>query len=348
MSKYLRKFETEAEYSAATIYKPSVSLISDEMTVIFDPKPHDYSEDYLTFVAIEDGTFSFNGNGAISANTLEYSVDSGSTWSTLQNGGTTPTVTSGNTILWKASGLTIDANNGIGTFSSTGNFEVEGNIMSLLYGDNFVNQTDLTGYNSAFNGLFGSCIKITSAENLILPATTLAKMCYASMFYNCTSLTTAPELPATTLAGRCYYNMFNGCISLTTAPVLSATTLADNCYYGMFRGCISLTTAPVLSATTLASGCCQNMFSGCTSLTTAPILPAETIKSQSYRGMFNGCTSLSAITCLATDISATRCTYQWMTGVAANGTFTKAASMSSWTEGNNGIPSGWTVQDYTG
>lgn len=29
--KYLRKFETEAEYSAATIYTPSVSLIEDDM-----------------------------------------------------------------------------------------------------------------------------------------------------------------------------------------------------------------------------------------------------------------------------------------------------------------------------
>ena len=26
-------------------------------------------------------------------------------------------------------------------------------------------------------------------------------------------------------------------------------------------------------------------------------------------------------------------------------TFTKASSMSSWTSGNNGIPSGWSVQD---
>lgn len=34
------------------------------------------------------------------------------------------------------------------------------------------------------------------------------------MFYNCTSLTTAPALPATTLANFCYAYMFNGCISL--------------------------------------------------------------------------------------------------------------------------------------
>ena len=36
------------------------------------------------------------------------------------------------------------------------------------------------------------------------------------MFYNCTSLTTAPSLPATTLATDCYSYMLYGCTSLTT------------------------------------------------------------------------------------------------------------------------------------
>jgi hypothetical protein len=31
------------------------------------------------------------------------------------------------------------------------------------------------------------------------------------MFYDCTSLTTAPALPATTLAEYCYYSMFFNC-----------------------------------------------------------------------------------------------------------------------------------------
>ena len=30
------------------------------------------------------------------------------------------------------------------------------------------------------------------------------RYCYTSMFYNCTSLTTAPTLPATALASNCY------------------------------------------------------------------------------------------------------------------------------------------------
>ena len=60
------------------------------------------------------------------------------------------------------------------------------------------------------------------------------KWCYAYMFYNCSSLTQAPELPATTLASNCYYYMFYNCSSLTQAPELPAMTLASDCYSGMF------------------------------------------------------------------------------------------------------------------
>jgi bacteriorhodopsin len=115
----------------------------------------------------------------------------------------------------------------------------------------------------------------------------------------------------------------------------------------MFQGCTSLTTAPQIYATELATSCCYGMFQGCTSLTKSPVLLAKTLKTSSYRYMFYGCSSLNSITCLATDISATNCTNGWVTNVASSGTFTKAASMTSWTTGNNGIPIGWTTVDYS-
>ena len=141
--------------------------------------------------------------------------------------------------------------------------------------------------------------------------------------------------------------MFNGCTSLTTAPELPATTLTNYCYRSMFNGCTSLVTAPELPATTLAESCYANMFEGCTNLTTAPNLPATTLTQGCYWEMFGGCTSLNSITCLATDISASRCTNVWVTNVAANGTFTKASSMTSWTTGVSGIPDNWAIQDAT-
>ena len=194
-----------------------------------------------------------------------------------------------------------------------------------------------------YQQMFRDCEALVTAP--ALPATTLAEYCYQSMFSDCTSLTTAPALPATTLANSCYLGMFEMCTSLTTAPALPATTLAQTCYGNMFSGCSSLTTAPALPATTLAQQCYGQMFSYCTSLTTVPALPATTLANSCYDSMFFECTNLNYIKCLATDISATRCLYNWTYGVSATGTFVKNPNMSSWTTGNNGIPSGWTVQD---
>ena len=301
--------ESVDDYKLATNWKKYAARIQ----AIPTPTPS-YSGQYLTFVATEDGTFSFTNSG------MSYSLDSGTTWVELEASGNTPTVNSGDSIMWKAT-LTPTSSIGIGRFSSTANFTVEGNAMSLLYGDNFSGVTDLTGKDDAFYQLFRDCTTLTSAENLSLLATTLAQRCYYGMFYNCSSLTTAPELPATTLSSYCYYNMFRGCTSLEAAPQLPATTLAIQCY--------------------------DSMFINCTSLTTAPSLPATTLEGSCYYQMFSGCISLNSITCLATNISARWCTNGWVNNVAASGTFTKAASMSSWTTGSNGIPSGWSVQDAT-
>ena len=108
--------------------------------------------------------------------------------------------------------------------------------MSLLYGDNFAERTtfpDGSSYN--FCSLFKKA-PVISAENLVLPATTLKDYCYRALFSWCMTLTKAPELPATTLATGCYWYMFEQC-AITEAPVLNATTLVKECYGHMFEGC---------------------------------------------------------------------------------------------------------------
>ena len=330
-----------AEYSATTLIEANSTDCG-----------YDYSTQYLTFVPTESGTFSFSGSSSSTVNnsSIQYSTDNGYTWKTL-NRGNSISVSSGNKVMWKSSTFryTLD---GIGRFSSTGKFNIEGNIMSLLYGDNFSGQTILPEI-LEFSELFRDCINVISAENLILPATTLTNYCYREMFRGCTSLTTAPELPATTMEMQCYYGMFSGCTSLTTVPnSLPATDLSNtfpngayNCYSEMFHGCTSLTTAPELPATTLIDGCYSEMFQGCTSLTTAPELPATTLIGSCYQNMFYGCTSLNYVKCLATDISANNCTNYWLNNVSSTGTFVKASSMSGWPTGADGIPNGWTVQN---
>ena len=196
--------------------------------------------------------------------------------------------------------------------------------------------------------MFKNCTSLTSAPTL--PAETMKTRCYYQMFNYCTQLTTAPALPATTLASECYSGMFADCTGLTTAPALPATALAERCYNYMFHKCTSLTTAPDLPATTLAPDCYMQMFELCTSVTTAPVLSAPTLAAYCYYKMFRGCTKLSSVTCLATSISAERCTENWLEnagtdpGVSSRIFYTP--STTDWeSDSVSGIPKGWTRID---
>lgn len=251
---------------------------------------------YLRFVSRGSGTFTFFANGGDTSNKLKYSLNSGSTWTELENGSSTTSVSSGDVIMWKGENLSVMINKGIGTFSSTTQFDVEGNIMSLIYGDNFENETSLNGKDYIFMNLFSGCTTVISVENMELPATTLSTWCYTNMFNRASNLTTPPKvLPATSLVSQCYYNMFYSCSSLTASPLLPAPTLVTEC----------------------------------------------------YRQMFRNCTNISSVTCLATNISATDCTNNWLYNAKSTGTFIKDANMSSWTTGTSGIPTKWTVLDYS-
>ena len=182
---------------------------------------------------------------------------------------------------------------GIGCFSSTGKYNVSGNIMSLLFESDFINLNDLPKeYTNAFYELFAET-KLVDASNLILPSNILSDSCYHGMFRACTSLTAAPELPAMVLSYRCYCSMFSGCTSLTTAPELPATEIGVGSYRGMFSGCTSLTIAPELPATIINEAGYEGMFSGCTSLIVAPELPAMHASYRCYYSMFYGCTNLT-------------------------------------------------------
>jgi hypothetical protein len=95
---------------------------------------HSYSQDYFTLEAIDNCTFSFNcPNGGIS-----LSTDGGETWS-LTTGETAITVSSGTKTLCKG-----NMEMGDGPFlTSNGRYNIEGNIFSLYYGDNFTGNTSL-------------------------------------------------------------------------------------------------------------------------------------------------------------------------------------------------------------
>lgn len=253
-----------------------------------------YSQRYLTFDVLTGGTIMWVARNNV-AKTISYSINNGE-WTkiTASSTGTPITVSSGNKVRLKGTNTTYsNGKDSCSCFSGgTAYYNVEGNIMSLIGGDNFSGLTTFNGATWVFHDLFAQSNAV-SAKNLILPVMTLTSHCYRAMFSKANNVTEAPALLATTLADSCYKYMFD-VTSITKAPDLPATTLANNC----------------------------------------------------YEGMFQNCSSLNYIKCMATNISASNCTSVWAQNVSASGTFVKDSSMTSWSTGNNGIPTGWIVKDY--
>ena len=287
--KYIKQFSSHTDYEEWVeehgLTYPNVSQCVEEDDVHYNPIP--YKNSYLTFIALEDTQYKFTNNS------LQYSVDDGSTWTTLAADTNTPTIHAGERVMWKQTGLTPTSSSGIGIFVSTGEYRAQGNVMSLYYGDDFIGEEDLTGKAYAFRRLFqNSEYKLVDVSHLALPATTLSSNCYRNMFVNCRAITIPPELPATNLADSCYAIMFQGCSSLVRTPELPATTLASSCYSYMFNQCYNLREVCELPATTLTETCYGNMFQFCSGLTVAPTLPLATLAPQCYGGMFRGCGGL--------------------------------------------------------
>lgn len=366
------------------------------------------SKDYLTFDILSDGKICWvtilEGTGSHEPDyykkTIQYSKDGGNTWTPITSSILDPEAISDVSYIEVSTGdtLLVKGNNSsyadvemeedfyantqfIATSDFTPEatptlFNIRGNIMSLIGGDDFDNLLSLND-SFTFSQLFSSNRGLIDASQLILPATTLADFCYNSMFSSCTSLTTAPALPATTLVSDCYHSMFNGCTSLVTAPEILATAVAEGadgscavmfmnctslttapslhitdlsgstgCYKQMFEGCNSLTTAPSLPATTLANNCYAYMFRGCTSLVTAPAISAYELPEGCCGYMFQNCTSLNHVT-LDIEYWQSSSTYYWLDNVSPTGTFVgSSAVIDAWGDSRNrsGIPVGWTTE----
>ena len=310
-------------------------------------------------------TYSYNNktNNNNNESHTEYSLDNGNTW---QHYTTSFNLNKDEEACIRADRITYK-NGGTGQwfdastnpiFTSDKLVYIAGNIMSLLANGL---ETGILPSTEVFLGAFSkgkntavTYIDIDPQDPLLLPAMTLTEKCYLRMFFNCTSLTTAPALPATTLANWCYYNMFRQCSNLTDVsliPKLPAETLMPNCYRELFRLCTSLTSVPkdFLPALELKEGCYQQMFQGCSLITQVPDLPAETLVTYCYSEMFKACSSLKSITCRATsgyhikNTNENFSTNDWVNGVGSGGTFTIKEGATWPAKGNNSIPSNWTV-----
>ena len=211
---------------------------------------------YVTFTAAEAQTFKMTTEGNYAISWLEYSLD-GNEWTAVEED---KKVEFGGT---KGS-LRLRGKNLNGTASSSNNYSTI----------TFTNPDVKVACTGDIRTLL-DCASYKTVE------TKNAKFC--NLFYDCTQLTSAPELPATQLASYCYFSMFNGCSSLEKASDLPAETLAASCYAGMFSRCSSLEKAPKLPATQLASYCYNQMFRDCTNLSSVTILASsDQIKNNYY------------------------------------------------------------------
>ena len=171
--------------------------------ILAQSAPQEYT-DCITFTG-ETSDFTLKAQHKEWDGTVEYSTDH-NTW-TVWNG--TEISSSGKKLYLRGSGNTKFFTSDGAQFVLSARAACSGNIQTLLEYSN--------------------------------PPTSIpAARCYQRMFYNCTELTTPPELPATNLAIGCYQQMFLFCTGLAKAPELPATTLAVYCYGAMFNGCTSL------------------------------------------------------------------------------------------------------------
>jgi len=217
---------------------------------IHEPNEHDYSQDYLTLRFSGNGYFEWHNSGMTTTCPIQYSINGGA-WTTI--GETTNSesvnVSDGDVVRFK--GTNIDGYNynhsKYWCFSTSTDFEVEGNIFSLIYGDDFASYSEfpsgITGY--TFDSLFKGCGYLTSSENIVLPGNILIESCYRALFSNCTAMTkTLNALNAEYLGNKCYGYMYEKCYALEKAPALMSVNglrydgqVAESAYTSFLISC---------------------------------------------------------------------------------------------------------------
>jgi hypothetical protein len=269
----------------------------------------------LTFEARENGAkVSFSKVGSPNGVSLEISINDGAWMPYNVNSPQTITLANeGDKVMFRGTNTKFATNpSNYHKFSiENGGCYVYGNIMSLIDSTGYVTATSLGNNPYTFESLFADCTGICEHYMMTL------------------------ELPATSLASYCYSYMFKGCTGLTVAPKLPASGLTEGCYQGMFQDCTGLEESPVLPAATLVSNC--------------------------YSSMFSGCKNLNRITCLAEQgIDCLGSTGNWVSGAGTgedveSPVFFKKSGVPNgssgeegkfWPSGDNGIPSGWSVENY--
>ena len=327
--------------------------------------------DYLCFTALDDNTqFTFTKYINLPNTTIpsiSYSLDGGDTWTEVAMSGsgnedivTTPAVNAGGKVLWKAEAARFAlSQDKYSTFNANGRFNVSGNIMSLLYGDNHYDKTDTKSYTYSFGSLFRDSTNLIDASQLKLPRGHMNAADLLGLFFGCTSLVHGAPLYAPNIPDSCCYWMYRGCTSMTEMPTIAATSMlkdnGDPANYGLyyaFYGCSNMEGDVKLNIVgDVAQQVLDACFSYCSKITSVDLAFNGALGKMALRGAFVGCTLLSHVKCLATSFyddgtAANGSLYNWMNNVSRTGTFIQASGVT-WPRGKSGIPDNWTIETQT-
>lgn len=308
------------------IYLGTVKLYPQE-----PPAPQYFT---ITSLAASNTITLMNNSRLSTASTFSYSTDGGTTWSSfsLATGQTQTiaTLASGDTLMIYGTNTTLGSNYNYGHyFRGTGDYEVRGEISSLLNGSDLTD-TEIGSASTrqyTFAQLFSGDTHLTSAENLKISSESLPRSCFNSTFRDCTSLVKAPTtLPSTVLGDSCYSSMFEGCTSLSKVPSEISFTSAQ---YDTFQRMFCMNRNSKVSA----------------AMTESPKLFGDwgTISIRNQQ-MFCGNGSLETIYCYWTNTSGTFGSLtNWVNYTADSGVTFYKRSTQSFASGVNGIKTGWTV-----
>ena len=293
---------------------------------------HDYSLDYFTIESLEDNnSININRTGTSPGDKdMSYSLDGGRTWTniTLTSSVNITTINTGDKILFKGINSKLSsAWDKYWRFVPSKTFNVYGNAMSLLFGDNFINNSEFDS-NSNHNlcGLFFGTTTLIDASNLILPATTLYESSYNGMFRGCSNLVNGPKvLPALDVPHDAYSSMFEGCVKLVEGPEILATTVSGN--------------------TALCRMFCMNRNRKVTAaMTKSPILRINNPGAYNnvYQQLFCGNGNITEVTVLCEGTGKSFAS--WLAYVSSTGVIKKLPT-TTFVSGDSGVPSNWTTED---
>lgn len=190
-----------------------------------------YLRKYLTMEALEAGTFTVSINANCSAMAISYSLDNGATWVDNSHvAGTassyrTSSVSAGDKVLWKCTstdGSLSKAYGQVVQFTSTKTCKVYGNILSLIYGDNFIGKNTVADGFQTFRQNFAE-LKVVDAEYLIIPVATMKQYVAIMMFNGNTDLVKGPAFVSDDIQAGALQQAFNGNTHLASLTIIADT-----------------------------------------------------------------------------------------------------------------------------